>query len=113
MASRSTIAVAPRSLGLVALALGIGLAVGWIDSRPAWDDAGVTAGLLVVGAALVAAIDGRRAWLWTLLVGAPLALIEVPATGSAAPLVGLLFAAIGASIGILARRAVQAGARTT
>ena len=113
MASRSSIAIAPRSLGLAALALGFGLAVGWIDSRPSWDDTGITAGLLVLAAAVVAAIDGRRAWLWTVLVGAPLPLLEVPATGSAASLVALVFAAVGSSLGILVRRAVRAGARTT
>ncbi|HEX7950046.1 MAG TPA: hypothetical protein VF494_06840 [Candidatus Limnocylindrales bacterium] len=95
----------PRAVALLgAIAIAFGFVVAGVDSRPAWDDTGVTAGLLVVGAALAAALDGRRPWLWTLLVGAPLAIIEVPATGSAASLVGLLFAGIGASLGLLLRR---------
>jgi hypothetical protein len=111
VASRSVIAFTPRLVGLVAAASLIGVAVAWLDSRPGWDDTGITAGLLVLGALLVAAVDGRRPWLWTLLVGAPLPIVEVPGSGSGAPLVALLFAAIGVSVGILVRRAVQAGAR--
>src|SRR3954469_24785997 len=57
------------ALGLVAIALGTG--IGSIDSRPGWDDTGVTAGLLILAAALVSAIDGHRPWLWALLVGLP------------------------------------------
>ena len=102
----------PRAVVLLgAIAVAFGLVVAGVASRPGWDDTGVTAGLLVVGAALAAALDGRRPWLWTLLVGAPLAIIEAPATGSAASLVGLLFAGIGASLGLLLRRALAAGSK--
>ena len=97
----------PRAVVLLAvIAVAFGFVVAGIDSRPGWDDTGVTAGLLVIGAAIAAGLDGRRPWLWTLLVGAPLAIIEVPATGSAAALVGLVFAGVGASFGLLVRRAV-------
>jgi hypothetical protein len=100
----------PRFVYLLgAIAVAFGFLVASIDSRPGWDDSGVTAGLLVAGAALAAGVDGRRPWLWTLLVGAPLAIIEVPATGSAASLVGLVFAGIGASFGLLVRRAIASG----
>lgn len=96
-------ATATLVLGVTALAAGI--AIGAMDSRPGFDDTGVTVTLLVLAAGVVAAIDGRRPWLWALLVGAPLPIIEVPSTGSSAPLVALLFAAIGASIGVIVRRA--------
>ncbi|HJW22410.1 MAG TPA: hypothetical protein VJ506_08285 [Candidatus Limnocylindrales bacterium] len=109
MASR----IRPRDIGLIALGLAVGLTVAWLDSRPGWDDAGITTGLLVAGGAVVAVIDGRRPWLWTALVGGPLPVVEVPGSGSAAPFVALLFAAIGVTIGILIRRAVPAGASTT
>lgn len=102
----------PRPVVLLgAIALAYGVLVASIDSRPGWDDTGITAALLVVGAAFTAALDGRRPWLWTLLIGAPLAIIEVPASGSAASLVGLLFAGIGASFGLLVRRAIGSGSR--
>ncbi len=93
---------------LATVALVIGAAIAAIDSRPGWNDAGVTAGLLVVGTAVVTAVAGRQPWLWTLLVGAPLPIVEIPSSGSAAPLVALLFAAIGSSLGMLVRAAVRA-----
>ena len=112
MASPARLVIGRRDLGLVALALAIGIAIAWIDSRPGWDDTGITVGLLALGALLVAALDGRRAWLWTLLVGAPLPIVEVPGSGSAAPLVALLFAAVGAAIGLVISRAVRMGSST-
>jgi len=52
-------------IGTLALAVGCGIA--WVDTRPTWDDAGVTAGALLVGGGL-AAVLGLRWWLATLLV---------------------------------------------
>jgi hypothetical protein len=100
----------PRDWLLAATGLALGLVIAAIDSRPTWDDTGVTVGLLVVAAAAVAFVDRRRPWLWAVLVGAPLAMIEVPTTGSLAPLAGLAFAAVGAAVGWLLTRAI--GTRT-
>lgn len=105
--------LARRTIALGLAAVAMGLAIGYVDSRPAWDDTGITAGLLALAAAAVAATDGRRPWLWAALVGLPLAIIEVPQTGSAAPLAGLLFAAVGASIGLVGRRALGLGRPTS
>lgn len=51
------------------LALGLGLAIAWMDSRPHWDDSGITAGALLLSAGAIALISGRRPWLVGLLVG--------------------------------------------
>ncbi len=105
------LAIRPRDLGLAALAVVIGCGIAALDSRPGWDDAGITAGLLVLGAAIVGALDGRRPWPWAVLVGAPLPIVELPSVGAAsgAPLVALLFAAIGASFGVMIRRVARPG----
>jgi hypothetical protein len=98
------------SLGLVAtvvVALAIGLAFGFIDSRPTFDDTAVIAVALVGGAALVAAIYGRYPWLWALLIGLPIPLVEVPLTGSTASAAALLFATFGAGLGWVAGRAAR------
>jgi hypothetical protein len=50
-------------------AVALGLAIAWVDSRPHWDDAGITAGMLFLVCALLGAIDPRRAWQWALAVG--------------------------------------------
>jgi hypothetical protein len=94
-------------LGLMVVALGLGLLVAAIDSRPTWDDSGITAAMLILAAGTVSAIDGRRPSLWAALVGLPLPIIEVPATGSPAPVVALAFAAVGAVLGLVVHRAVR------
>ncbi|HEY2917025.1 MAG TPA: hypothetical protein VGI98_07415 [Candidatus Limnocylindrales bacterium] len=95
-----------RRLVLVVAALVVGSGIGLLDSRPTWDDTGVTVALLVLAGAIFAAVDGRHPWGWALLVGAPLAIIEVPASGSLAPLAGVAFAAVGAAGGWLLARTI-------
>jgi hypothetical protein len=99
--------------GLALAALAFGTVVGWIDSRPGWDDTGVTAGLLAIGAAFVTAVAGRRPWLWALLIGAPLPIIELAGAGAWASLAAIVFAAVGASLGLLIRRVLREGQRAT
>ena len=99
---------APTLLAIV-IALVAGLGVASLDSRPGWDDTGITAGLLIVGAALAAAVSGRSPWLWAILVGIWIPAIEIPASGATASLVALVFAAIGAALGFALRRAVRPG----
>ena len=52
-----------RLIALSLAALVVGLAIAWNDSRPTWDDTGITAGLLVMAAALFGVVDPRRWWL--------------------------------------------------
>ena len=82
-----------------ALAIGAGLTIAVIDSQPGWDDTGVTAILLVLAAFASAALSGRRPWLWALLVGGWIPLLEIPSSGQLGPAVALLFAASGAIAG--------------
>jgi hypothetical protein len=99
------------NIALVVAAIG-GLAIAWIDAGPGWDDTGITAGLLVIGAGLAAGISGRRPWLWALLVGLPTPFVELAQGGDPAVLAALAFAAIGATAGYLLRRAVRPSTKT-
>lgn len=94
------------NIALVVAAIG-GLAIAWIDASPGWDDTGITAGLLVIGAAVAAGISGRRPWLWALLVGLPTPFVELAQGGDPAVLAALGFAAIGATAGYLIARAIR------
>jgi hypothetical protein len=84
-----------------------GLAIAWIDASPGWDDTGITAGLLVIGAGVAAGVSGRRPWLWALLVGLPTPFVEVASGGDAAAVAALGFAAVGAAVGYLIGRAIR------
>jgi len=83
--------------GLLALVAGvIGLTLGYLDSRPSWDDSGITAALLLLTSALVAALSGRRPWLWALLIGIWIPLFEVRGAAGLASLAALALSALGA-----------------
>jgi hypothetical protein len=97
---------APTARSIVAAVLSVigGLAIAYVDSRPGYDDTGVTAVLLIAVAAPAAAIGGTRPWLWAVLVGVWTPLIEVSSGGSTGSLLALAFAAAGAAVGYLAAR---------
>jgi hypothetical protein len=90
---------------LLVLAAGLGIAIAWIDSRPTWDDSGITAGLLVLTAAVFGALRPAKPWLWGLAVGVWIPLIGVghrnPGT-----LLALAAALFGAYLGALLRKAL-------
>jgi hypothetical protein len=88
---------------VVAVAAGIGVAL--VDSSPGWDSTGITAGLLLLGAAAAALIGRDRPWLWALLVGLPTPILETVRDGNAGSWLALVFAAGGASIGWAVARA--------
>jgi hypothetical protein len=82
---------------VVAIAAGIGVAV--IDSSPGWDSTGITAGLLLIGGGVAAAIGRDRPWLWALLVGLPTPILETVRDGNSGSWLALVFAALGAAVG--------------
>jgi len=90
------------------LALVAGGFIAWVDTRPGWDDTGVTAGaLLIVGG--LAALAGLRWWIAAALVVCPLLLAEVRSVGWGLALAPA-FAVVGALGGTLLHRTVAKGA---
>jgi hypothetical protein len=51
------------------IGFGMGALIDWVDSRPHWNDAGITAGILFLAAALLSFLWPRRSWLIGLAVG--------------------------------------------
>jgi len=96
---------------LLAAAVAMGIAIAYVDSRPGWDDAGITAGSLLIAAGVVALIGPQRPWLWALAVGIWIPLHALTRTGSPAAMamfVLLAFPAVGAYSGMALRRALLA-----
>ncbi|HUE04619.1 MAG TPA: hypothetical protein VMR62_34020 [Bryobacteraceae bacterium] len=101
---------------LLIAAIMIGLAIAWVDSRPHWDDSGITAGSLLLSAGVLGLIGPRRPWLWALAIGMwiPLYLIarqmasHTVTLGSASNLVILVFPMAGAYAGMAVRRMIAA-----
>jgi hypothetical protein len=89
-------------LGLVgAGVLCAGLAVAWMDTRPGWDDTGITVGLVVLIAAS-GALGGLWVWLSAALAVVPILALELP-TGTGV-LLAVPVAMCGAIVGSLVRR---------
>ena len=92
-------------VALIALALALGLTIAVADNSPGWDSTGITAGALALGAGTAAYLGRDRPWLWALLVGLPTPVLEIASSGAAGSVLALAFAAIGAAMGWVARRA--------
>jgi hypothetical protein len=104
-------AMRTREVGLIVLAAFAGGAIAFLDSRPGWDDTGITVGLLLLAAGAAAFASGRRPWLWAVLVGAWTPGVEMATGGSVASLAALAFASLGAFGGWAIRRSLQAAER--
>jgi hypothetical protein len=86
-------------IGLAVLALVAGIVIALVDTSPGWDATGITAGSLLIAAAIVAWLGRDRPWLWALLVGLPTPILGIVRSGNAASLLALVFAGLGAVIG--------------
>ena len=98
MTKRPDLPVAP----LVALLLGVG--IGWVDSRPAWDDTGITAVAVFVCAFAAAAGDPRWAWLSGLAVGLPVLALDAVLRGGYGAVAAVGIGLVAAGLGYLAGR---------
>jgi len=94
------------SIGLRSAAVGLGLLIAWVDSRPTWDDAGITAGAVFLTAALFGALRPRHAWIWGVAVGVWIPLFGIVLHHNSGSLLALAPALVGAYAGALARRAI-------
>jgi hypothetical protein len=96
-----------RLIGLSLVAFLVGLGIAWNDSRPTWDDTGITAGLLVMAAAVFGVIDPSRWWLWALVVGVGTPLLEIGGESGSASLAAFVFSGVGAAGGAGVRRLLR------
>ena len=99
---------------LLRLAVLTGLFIAYVDSRPTWDDTGITAGAILLSAGLLTLLGYRRPWLIALAIGLWLPLYEIYNSGNFSlpnlilfPLAILLIASIGAYGGWLVRLGIQ------
>lgn len=86
---------------VAALALAMGIGIAWIDTRPGWDDTGITAGALLAISAIASTL-GLRWWLAAGLVAAPILLAEFSSAGPSI-LLALAFAVAGSLVGVALR----------
>jgi len=101
---------------LLALAVLMGLFIAYVDSRPTWDDTGITVGTMLLGSGLITLLGYRRPWLIALAIGLWTPLYETYLSRNFSlpgvilfPLVILLITSVGAYAGW----AIHLGIRNT
>ena len=98
---------------LLAIAIIAGCFYAYVDSRPTWDDTGITVGMILLTCGLLALIGFQRPWLLALAVGAWLPLYEIITTHAYASIVALFIAFIGAYGGWIVRLGIRKTFHTT
>lgn len=91
---------------LFVVAVTLGFAIAYVDSRPTWDDTGITAGAVLITAGILGALGPERPWLWALGVGGWIPLFGIFNGWNRASLLALGIAFVGAYGGMLVRRAL-------
>lgn len=81
----------------------LGIAIAYVDSRPGWDDTGITAGAVFIASGILGALGPERPWLWALCVGAWIPLFEILHGWNWGSLLALGIALVGAYGGMLVR----------
>lgn len=89
---------------LVVIAIGFGVMIAYVDSRPTWDDAGITALSILIVCGLVGLLDLPHPWLLALAIGIWIPLAGIVFNHNFAGLLALVFAFAGIYAGILIRR---------
>ena len=88
---------------LVVLAILCGAAITYIDSRPTWDDAGATAGAILLTSAVFAFLSPSRWWVWILAIGFWIPAVGILWANNYSSLLALAVALIGAVVGMAFR----------
>ncbi len=91
---------------LAVLAIVAGGLIAYVDSRPTWDDTGITVFALLAASGLFGIFGPKKPWLWALLVGLWLPLYSVVTTHNFSLLITLIFPFFGAYAGMLVRKLV-------
>ncbi len=92
------------SKAMLLAALALGLLIAYADTRPNWDDTGVTALALVAGCGLWGFLGPGRPWLWALATGLWTPALGIALAHNYGSLLALPIAFAGAYAGMALRR---------
>ena len=93
---------------LLVVALILGAFVTWMDSSPGWDDTGLTVGMVFLSTLALGFFGPKYPWLWALIVGGGIPLVEIPLTHNSGAVAALIIAIVGAFAGALGRKFLAA-----
>ena len=88
------------------LAVIFGLIIAWIDSRPHWDDTGISVLMVLLASASIGFIANKTPWLIALLVGTWIPLYCILLFHNFGSLLALVPAFIGAFFGYFIKKQI-------
>ncbi len=91
---------------LIALIIGIllGLFIAYIDTRPHWNDDGISVLMVLIASFICATISSQKTWLVALSIGIWVPVFNIALAHNYGSLLALVPAFIGAYAGLLSRR---------
>lgn len=81
------------------LAIATGLAIAWVDSRPTWDDTGITVLMILLSAMAFGFLASEKPWLFGLAVSIWIPLLENMSVNNYGALFAFVPGLAGAYIG--------------
>lgn len=87
------------SIIVLLLATITGLAIAWIDSRPNWDDTGISVMMVLLASTLFGYISPQKPWLTALAVSVWISLASIAISNNFGALIALIPGFIGAYFG--------------
>jgi hypothetical protein len=93
-----------KKMILLVIALALGFVVMYVDSRPNWDDTGVTAAAILLSCGIFGATAPRQPWLWALAIGLWIPVQAIARAHNYGSLLVLAFAFAGAYAGMALRK---------
>jgi len=92
------------SVILLVPAIILGVAIAWIDSRPTWDDTGISVLMILVAAAVFGFFTAEKPWLTAVAVSIWIPLFGILSTHNFGSLLALVPGFAGAYLGYLFKR---------
>ena len=86
---------------LFIIAISLGMLIGFIDSRPRWDDTGISVGMILIASASLGFGLPQRAWIWALSLGIWIPVWNIVQNKNYSSFIALPLSFIGAYTGVL------------
>lgn len=96
-----------KFLILIILSLLAGLIIGWIDTRPRWNDTGITVALIFISSFILGIFSNRNAWVIALIIGLCITTLNFLVSNRIDSAVSILIALAGAYGGVLLKKIVK------
>ena len=97
-----------KFLILIVIALLAGSIIGWVDTRPHWNDTGITIGLIFISSFILGLFAGRNAWILALIIGLCITSLNYLVSGRFDSAVSILISLAGVYGGVSLKYLIKA-----